>query len=214
MGRHLGDRDASKAAKARTRDLDVCGHSFGSCQLTWMIKCARIGDRIGSLLLVDPVSILLSEPDVVTNFLYEGRRDLSGECSGWTTRWMLRTFHRVKIRLAVSSEIFIESYLRRNFAWCDIPRDVKVVVALADRDEIVNVPRIDREVDLHSSQRESSQGGTKHGSGGAFVVKIIWRDAGHAACIANPSRWSDIDRVMTRIELQISKEESMYSEVV
>jgi hypothetical protein len=117
MGRHLGDRDASNAATDRTRDLDVCGHSFGSCQLTWMIKCARIGDRIGSLLLLDPVSILLSDPDVVTNFLYEGRRDPSGECSGWTTRWMLRSFHRVKIRLAVSSEIFIESYLRRNFAW-------------------------------------------------------------------------------------------------
>jgi hypothetical protein len=79
---------------------------------------------------------------------------------------------------------------------------------MAERDEIVNVPRIDREVDLHNSRRESSQGGTEHGSGGAFVEKIIWRDAGHAACITNPSRWSDIHRAMTRIELQISKEES------
>ena len=34
VGRHLGDYDASKAAMEKTRDLDVCGHSFGSCQLT------------------------------------------------------------------------------------------------------------------------------------------------------------------------------------
>lgn len=175
------------------------------------------------MFLLDPVSILLSEPDVVTNFLYGSRllRDPSGGCHGWTGR-LVRCFHRMKIRLAVSSEIFIESYLRRNFAWygynilwplppfhlvnCshvfslahvpspligvpsflifrafrrynselwleDIPRDVKVVVALADRDEIVNTPRIDRAIDLHNSRQGRC----------AFVEKIIWRDAGHAA---------------------------------
>ena len=120
MDRHLGDEDgdASGAKTARSRDLDVCGHSFGTCQLTWLIKCPRIGDRIGSMFLLDPVSILLSEPDVVTNFLYGSRllRDPSEGCKGWTVR-LVRCFHRMKIRLAVSSEIFIESYLRRNFAW-------------------------------------------------------------------------------------------------
>jgi hypothetical protein len=49
MDRHPGDDDddddASGAKTARSRDLDVCGHSFGSCQLTWLVKCPRIGDR-------------------------------------------------------------------------------------------------------------------------------------------------------------------------
>ena len=123
MDRHLGgDEDggdgASGVKTARSRDLNVCGHSFGSCQLTWLIECPMIGDRIGSMFLLDPVSILLSKPDVVTNFLYGSHllRDPSGGCHGWTGR-LVRCFRRMKKRLKVSSEIFIESYLRRNFAW-------------------------------------------------------------------------------------------------
>jgi len=93
----------------------------------------------------------------------------------------------------------------------DIPSDVKVVVALADHDEIVNTPRIDREVDLHNSRRASSGGGM-HGRTSALVDKIVWRDAGHAACITNPARWSDIHRAMMSIELQVSKESQISKE--
>ena len=51
-------------------NLTLFGHSFGSCQVTWMIKCPEIKNRISSMILCDPVSILLSDADVVVNFLY------------------------------------------------------------------------------------------------------------------------------------------------
>jgi hypothetical protein len=110
--------------------------------------------------------------------------------------------------IGVSSFSIFRSFRRYNSElWLeDIPRDVKVVVALAECDEIANTPRIVRAIDLHNSRRASSHGGM-HGRS-AFVEKIIWRDSGHAACITNPTMWSDIRRAMLRVESQISKEES------
>jgi hypothetical protein len=50
--------------------LSVVGHSFGSCPITWLIH-SPYAHYIRQIVLVDPVSILLHEPDVVTNFLYK-----------------------------------------------------------------------------------------------------------------------------------------------
>ena len=112
--------------------------------------------------------------------------------------------HVPSLLIVVPSLLIFRAFRRYNSElWLeDIPRDVKVVVALADHDEIVNTPRIDRVIDLHNSRGASSRGGV------AFVEKIIWRDAGHAACITNPGKWSDIRRAMVRLESQISKEKS------
>ena len=49
------------------------GHSFGSCNVTWAMRCPEIRMRARQIYLIDPVSVMLSEPDVMTNFLYAGR---------------------------------------------------------------------------------------------------------------------------------------------
>ena len=203
IDRHLGTSSNGK-------NLTLFGHSFGSCQLTWMIKSPEIKNRIGSVYLCDPVSILLSEPDVVVNFLYT-RRDIKDSYDGNPKSWMgklIRFVNETKIHLVASSEMFIETYLRRSFAWYnaelwlqDIPRDVKVVVALAECDEIVNTPKIERELHSHTSKRSKEDGST-----GASVEQIIWKDVGHAHCITNPERWSDIHDIMKRVESQVQEE--------
>ena len=196
LHKHLG-------TSSRANTLSLCGHSFGSCQLTWLIKCPEMKDRIQSLYLIDPVSILLSEPDVVVNFLYS-RATCHNELPrrGITNRF-IRFINETKIHLVASSELFIEHYLRRNFAWYnselwlnDIPDDVKVVVALAECDEIVNAPKIERELDRHNFKVSMER--TRCSS--VFIEKIMWRDVGHAHCITNPTRWSDIHHIMTKIE--------------
>ena len=53
--------------------LAVMGHSFGSCNVTWSIRCKDIRKHMRRVYLIDPVSVMLSEPDVMTNFLYAGR---------------------------------------------------------------------------------------------------------------------------------------------
>jgi len=178
-------------------NLMLCGHSFGSCQLTWMINSPQLRSRVRSMILLDPVSILLHEPDVVVNFLYTRNPDYEDSYngkSGSLVGKLVRFFHESKIHLVASSELFIEYYLRRNFAWYnselwldDIPLDVKVLVCLAKNDEIVNAKKIEREISRLGKSRSNIQ-------------KIVWDEVGHAHCISNPDRWSDIYDAMIKME--------------
>eukprot|EP00571_Detonula_confervacea_P000030 CAMPEP_0172323528 /NCGR_PEP_ID=MMETSP1058-20130122/48960_1 /TAXON_ID=83371 /ORGANISM="Detonula confervacea, Strain CCMP 353" /LENGTH=581 /DNA_ID=CAMNT_0013039549 /DNA_START=13 /DNA_END=1754 /DNA_ORIENTATION=+ len=187
-------------------NLTLCGHSFGSVALTWLVKSPKIKNMISTLILLDPVSILLSEPDLMVNFLYS-RQEIDdpydGNTNSWTDR-LIRCFNETKIRLVASSEMFIEHYLRRNFAWYnaeiwfqDIPHHVRVVVCLAACDEIVNTPKIEKEIAIHNSKVSRD----KHH--GALVEHIVWRDVGHAHCVTNPDRWGDIHHAMRKIESRV-----------
>ena len=200
--RHLGSASAAN-------NITLCGHSMGTCSLTWMIRCPEIKRRVRSVILLDPVSIMLSEPDVVVNFLYT-RRDLADPYEGSRNSWfgkIIRVFNETKIHLVASSEMFIEFYLRRSFSWYnselwleDIPPDVKVVVCVAEHDEIVNATKIEREIDLHNAKV------AKKPCHGASVDKIIWRDVGHAHCVMNPERWRDVHLAMAEVESQIQRD--------
>ena len=44
------------------------GHSFGSIVVSWLVN--NVPECVGSILLLDPVSVMLQEPDVAHNFLY------------------------------------------------------------------------------------------------------------------------------------------------
>ena len=194
-------------------NLTLCGHSFGSCQLTWLVRSPETRSRIRSLYLIDPVSILLSEPDVVVNFLYsrnEFQDPVDLRLPNVTNKF-IRFINETKIHLVASSELFIEHYLRRNFAWYnselwldDIPKDVKVVVALAEFDEIVNAPKIERELDRHNSMVLRERPSCRF----SFVEKLVWRDVGHAHCITNPKRWSDIHHLMWKTESEFLIEQN------
>mmetsp|Transcript_17783 Transcript_17783/g.41032 ORF Transcript_17783/g.41032 Transcript_17783/m.41032 type:complete len:380 (-) Transcript_17783:12-1151(-) len=80
------------------QDVSVIGHSFGSCPITWLVHSSN-STRIRQIVLVDPVSICLSEPDVIQNFLYQRN-----------------VLHTNKMTI-ISNEIFTQHYLRRHFAW-------------------------------------------------------------------------------------------------
>lgn len=54
--------------------LALMGHSFGSCQLTWLLE-SKLQKRIRLLVLLDPVTILLSEPDVMVRAMILGKVD-------------------------------------------------------------------------------------------------------------------------------------------
>jgi hypothetical protein len=156
-----------------------------------MINSPQLKSRVRSMILLDPVSILLHEPDIVVNFLYTrnpDHEDSYNRKSGSLAGKLVRFFHESKIQLVASSELFIEYYLRRNFAWYnselwldDIPLDVKVLVCLAKNDEIVNAKKIEREISRLSRSRSNIQ-------------KIVWDE------VCNPDRWSDIYVAMTKME--------------
>lgn len=166
-----GSDDASEGG------LALVGHSFGSVPLTWLIHDPYFQPRIRHMILLDPVTILLSEPDVVINFLY--------------------TQEVSKIRLLASSELFVEQYLRRHFSWYnaelwldDVPSHTAVTVALAGRDEIISAAKVRRELDRHSN------GGG--GGNNSVVSSLYWEEATHAHCVTSPSKWQQIRELMLR----------------
>jgi len=144
------------------RKLLMCGHSFGSVPVTWLIKSFR--ERIQHVLLLDPVTFLLSEADLTVNFLY-GDTDST-------------------IRRVFGSESFTVHYLRRHLAWynselwLDECPDLPVTVALSGGDAIVNATRVYdhvREFDnVHTIYWE------KVGHAACIASKEKWRELRNA----------------------------------
>lgn len=163
--------------------VSLVGHSFGSCQLTWLLHDPSFRNRVRQFILMDPVTILLSEPDVMINFIY--RKEMN------------------KIRMLASSELVTEYYLRRHFAWYnselwleDVPEQVKVLIALSEHDEIVNSPKVKEQLDLFTR---------RHPRVAKTLDVIYWKHVGHAHCVTSLSKWKEIKNVMLQQELSIAQ---------
>lgn len=179
--------------------VSLLAHSFGSCQATWLLN-SSLSHRIRQVTLIDPVSILLSEPDVMTNFLYQ--RHAYKERKG---------FNKIGV---VANEIFIEHYLRRHFAWYnselwldDIPSETKVTICIAGGDEILNAAKIKREVEIYCDDIGGSmKGGLKSTS---RMELIVWDAAGHGHGVSSPNAWKQTRSAMRKQEQLILQEESL-----
>jgi pimeloyl-ACP methyl ester carboxylesterase len=165
-----------EAKQLQHSDLSLVGHSFGSCSMTWLLASRRL-PNIKQVVLIDPVAVLLSEPDVMVNFLYAEELD--------------------KIRMVASSELFTEYYLRRHFAWYnsemwleDYVDDCKVLVCLSEKDEIINPKKVKQEIERHAQSARL----------------VYWEGVGHGASIPSPSKWKQVKRIMLEQELQIAQE--------
>ncbi len=186
-------------------DITLCGHSFGSCQLTWLLH-SPLQRRIKQFILLDPVSILLSEPDVLANFLYSNPcTNNVARCDNQPpppTSWHAQLWDwlvRAQMRLAVSSEVFTEYYLRRHFSWYnselwldDLPPHVQVLVCLAERDEITCTAKVVEEIAIHNSQLPDTTT--------PKVQVIFWNKVGHGYCLTSPKAWQSMKKIMLEQE--------------
>ena len=160
-------------------NVSLVGHSFGSCPSTWLLH-SPLRDQIKKLALLDPVTILLSEPDVMNNFLYSHQVQFSPNKNSTKLETILQSIGRTKIHLLASSKLFTEYYLRRHFSWSnselwldDIPFGVQVTVCLAENDEIINAEKVKQEVKLHNEHSQSQ------------VNLIYWEGVGHTWCVTS-----------------------------
>lgn len=174
LSRHKFD---SQEKKGHGNKFILCGHSFGTFQLTWLVKSLALKDRIKKIVLLDPVSILLAEPDVVANFIYNRADNAAFDKDN-----IMETINKLKIRLLASSELGIEYYLRRYLAWYnselwleDVPKSIGVSVYVSENDEIIDAEKVRKEINRFPN------------------VKLkYWKDAGHGAVISKPEFWTDV----------------------
>lgn len=138
-----------------------------------------------------------------------------------------------------------EHFLRRQFAWYngelflqDIPDHCKVIVCLADADEICNAQKVKAHIDIHNGEtpsvprcmkylKESSspKSGSSLSSNSSLssasslessssgkknkIDVVYWEGEGHGSCLFNTTAWHDLRRAMRKQEQQIRKEKSL-----
>ncbi|KAI0539565.1 hypothetical protein GGR58DRAFT_226832 [Xylaria digitata] len=132
----------------------ILGHSYGSVLATYMVKSPNLSPRIQSIILVDPVCILLHLPHVAYNFTRRKPRRANeymlwyfasmdpgvAHCLGRHFFWKDSIAWKEdlkQIRETPSSDGGIDTTILLNK-----PRLRRVVVCLAQRDLIVDTPTV------------------------------------------------------------------------
>lgn len=170
--------------------LTVIGHSFGTFALTWLIQNDILKYRIHQICLLDPVSILLSEPDLMKNFENPGS---------------------MFFRLLGTSELFLNYYVRRHFAWYnselwlgdDIMDHMHLIIGLAGNDTVVNASKVSTEVQVQMScpERTASKNFWEQ------TRMLYWDDSLHGSVTYDIRLWSQVRNALMEQELEILRKE-------
>ncbi|KAI9752043.1 MAG: hypothetical protein M4579_005771 [Chaenotheca gracillima] len=110
----------------------LVSHSYGSVITTHLLKDPEIAPQIASVVLIDPVSILLHLPDVAYNFTHRQPR-LANE-------WQLWFFASKDMNVAHT--LYRCFFWSENILWLEDFGDRKVSVFLSGRDLIVNTKEV------------------------------------------------------------------------
>ncbi|KAJ3011558.1 hypothetical protein HKX48_006774 [Thoreauomyces humboldtii] len=124
-------------AKDKHPKATFIGHSLGSVAVAWLLNSPAHRSRVGSVVLLDPVTFLLCDPTTAYNFLYRPPTE--------PLQLLMNYF--------VSRELYIAHSLSRHFHWShnilfaeDLPtvahQGLKNYVVLSETDLIVPSPRV------------------------------------------------------------------------
>ena len=107
--------------------VTLVGHSFGSIHAAWVIKA--MPDAVLGTVLLDPVCLLLAEPDVCYNFMYRVPSSFSE----------LSTFVMASTELTISHSIGRHFWWHQNILWFEqFPhKGTRTSVLLSGQDSIV-----------------------------------------------------------------------------
>ena len=177
-----GVREILNRLMPQARDLAVVGHSFGTVPLTWLLHCPTLRHHIRQAILLDPITILLTTPDVMNSFLYS-------------------TEKKSNVRL-VASELLVQNYLRRHFPYYnsdlwfeDIPAEnCQVLVCLSENDDVIDAAKVCHESEKHLQRKDSGV--------------IHWDKSKHGDCVMQSRKWQEIKTWMVRQEAMRVREQS------
>ena len=135
----------------------LTAHSYGTAVATYMLKSERTSNNIGSVVLIDPITILLHLPDVAYNF----------------TRRQPTKANEHQLYYFASMDMGVSHTLARSFFWSDVILwkndfgDRRVTCSLAQRDLIVNTEAVGRY--LASSDYGSTNHANKNDACNGFM---------------------------------------------
>ncbi|KZF21551.1 hypothetical protein L228DRAFT_212025 [Xylona heveae TC161] len=113
-------------------DCVLAAHSYGSVIATHLLQDPSVSERIASVVLVDPVSILLHLPDVAYNFTFRRPRT--------PTQWVLWFFGSMDV--GVSHTLHRHFFWSENILWKEDLAGRNASIFLCERDSIVNTAHV------------------------------------------------------------------------
>lgn len=140
----------------------LVSHSYGTILSTWLLHSEHLASRISSLILIDPVTILLHHPSVAYKFIHRAPTTAN--------EWQLQYF--------ASRDPDVANLLSRHFFWADNIlwkeelAGKKVGIVISGNDLIVDAPECWRYL--------TGQERAKNGSGDVVWAKeggdliVIW----------------------------------------
>ena len=138
----------------------LVSHSYGTVISTHMLKIPSIAERIGPVVLIDPVSILLHLPDVAYNF---------------TRRQPVRAnehqlYYFASMDMGVSHTLARRFFWNENVLWKQDMGGRKVAVSLGGRDLIVNAEAVGRYLSSGPPIKARHENGHMNGTAGSAVL--------------------------------------------
>ncbi|KAF7561453.1 hypothetical protein G7046_g2698 [Stylonectria norvegica] len=180
-------------------NFTVVAHSYGSVLTTHMLHSPSLQQRIPSVVLIDPVTIMLHLPDVAYNFT----RRMPKRANEWQLWYFASTDPAVALCLGR------HFFWRENIIWKDEllslkksgrETDRKVAVCMSGRDLIVNTAAV-AEYLTNDVEAEVADDGSSVESGGVKVVLFPKLD--HAQVFDEPA---DCKRVVELITSRCGSE--------
>ena len=142
--------------KHRWEKFVLVSHSYGSVVSTHLLKEPQIANRIGPVMLIDPVSFLLHLPDVAYNFTCRQPRRANE----------YQLYYFASMDMGVAHTLARRFFWSENILWKDDVRGHRLAVSMGGRDLIVDTPTVRRylsdnkeEVEKNTVLREKSRTG-------------------------------------------------------
>lgn len=110
----------------------LVSHSYGTVITTHLLKTPSVAKRIGSVVLIDPVSILLHLPDVAYNFTRRQPRRANEH----------QLYYFASMDMGVSHTLSRHFFWNENILWKKDFSNRKVTVSLGGRDLIVDTESV------------------------------------------------------------------------
>ncbi len=110
----------------------LVSHSYGTVVSTHLLKTPSIAERIGPVVLIDPVSILLHLPDVAFNFTKRLPERANEH----------QLYYFASMDMGVSHTLARHFFWSENILWKKDVGDRKMTVSLGGRDLIVNTEAV------------------------------------------------------------------------
>ncbi|KAJ9607451.1 hypothetical protein H2200_008524 [Cladophialophora chaetospira] len=110
----------------------LVSHSYGSVITTHLLKTPDMARTISSVILVDPITILLNQPDVAYNFTRRRPR--------YASEWLLWYFGSKD--MGVAHTLSRKFFWSENILWKEDVLDHRCVIFLGEKDSIINSSKV------------------------------------------------------------------------